>query len=102
MWIAGVHAGPDVARDQFRRHADLRVREAVKANYPFYAISLLGGVLFLAGMLLMAWNVMRTIAVGKAAEAPIPPVPARSRRRLKSRGNHEAHARIHREATSAG
>jgi cytochrome c oxidase cbb3-type subunit 1 len=46
--------------------------EGVKATYPFYAIRLLGGVLFLAGMLLMAWNVIRTVAGGKAVEAPIP------------------------------
>jgi cytochrome c oxidase cbb3-type subunit 1 len=48
--------------------------ESVKATYPFYAIRLAGGVLFLAGMLLMAWNVARTIAIGKATEAPIPAV----------------------------
>jgi cytochrome c oxidase cbb3-type subunit 1 len=46
--------------------------ESVKATYPFYAIRLLGGVLFLTGMLLMAWNVARTIASGKATEALIP------------------------------
>jgi cbb3-type cytochrome oxidase subunit 1 len=46
--------------------------EGVKATYPFYAIRLVGGTLFLAGMLLMAWNVMRTIAAGKAADAEIP------------------------------
>ena len=30
----------------------------MKATYPFYAIRLLGGVLFLAGMLIMAYNVL--------------------------------------------
>ena len=30
--------------------------ESVKATYPFYAIRLAGGALFLAGMLLMTWS----------------------------------------------
>ncbi|HYC13588.1 MAG TPA: cytochrome oxidase, partial [Stellaceae bacterium] len=46
--------------------------EGVKATYPFYAIRLLGGVLFLVGMLIMAYNVIRTAGGGKAVEAPIP------------------------------
>jgi cytochrome c oxidase cbb3-type subunit 1 len=46
--------------------------EGVKSTYPFYAIRLVGGLLFLAGMLVMAWNVFRTVAIGKPAEARIP------------------------------
>jgi len=46
--------------------------ESVKATYPFYAIRLLGGVLYLAGMLIMAWNVYRTVAASKPTEALIP------------------------------
>ena len=46
--------------------------ESVKATYPFYAIRLAGGTLFLAGMLLMAWNVWKTAAGGRAVDAPIP------------------------------
>jgi cytochrome c oxidase cbb3-type subunit 1 len=44
----------------------------VKATYPFYAIRLLGGVLYLGGMLIMAWNVFQTVAAGKSVEAVIP------------------------------
>jgi cytochrome c oxidase cbb3-type subunit 1 len=44
----------------------------VKATYPFYTIRLVGGLLFLTGMLIMAYNVIRTVAGGKAYEAPIP------------------------------
>jgi len=29
-------------------------------------------MLFLIGMFIMAWNVIRTVAAGKAFEAPIP------------------------------
>jgi len=46
--------------------------ESVKSTYPFYAIRLVGGTMFLAGMLVMAYNVARTIAAGRAVEAPIP------------------------------
>jgi cytochrome c oxidase cbb3-type subunit 1 len=46
--------------------------EAVKAKYPFYLIRLLGGLCFLAGMLMMAWNVVKTIVGKPAFDAPIP------------------------------
>jgi cytochrome c oxidase cbb3-type subunit 1 len=46
--------------------------ESVKASYPFYAIRLLGGLLYLAGMLIMAWNVYKTAVAAKPAEALIP------------------------------
>jgi cytochrome c oxidase cbb3-type subunit 1 len=46
--------------------------ESVKATYPFYAIRLLGGTLFLGGMLVMAYNVIKTVAGSKAVDAPIP------------------------------
>jgi len=44
----------------------------VKATYPFYAIRLLGGLLYLSGMLIMAWNVFMTVSDAKPAEALIP------------------------------
>jgi cytochrome c oxidase cbb3-type subunit 1 len=34
--------------------------------HPFYVIRALGGILFLAGALIMVWNVWKTIAVGPA------------------------------------
>ena len=54
MWIAGVMQGlmwRAVNADGTLTYAFV---ESVKATYPFYAIRLLGGVLFLAGMLIMA------------------------------------------------
>ena len=39
----------------------LSIVESVKATYPFWTIRLLGGVLFLSGMLIMAYNMWRTI-----------------------------------------
>ena len=72
MWIAGVMQGLMWRATNPDGTLTYAFVESVKATYPFYAIRLLGGVLFLSGMLLMAWNVARTIAIGKATEAPIP------------------------------
>jgi cytochrome c oxidase cbb3-type subunit 1 len=44
----------------------------VKATYPFYAIRLLGGLLYLSGMLIMAWNVFETVRQARPANAAIP------------------------------
>jgi cytochrome c oxidase cbb3-type subunit 1 len=75
MWIAGVMQGlmwRAVGEDGSLTYSFV---ESVKATYPFYAIRLLGGLLYLAGMLIMAWNVAKTAAQAKPAEALIP-VPA--------------------------
>jgi cytochrome c oxidase cbb3-type subunit 1 len=72
MWIAGVMQGlmwRAVSEDGTLTYTFV---ESVKATYPFYAIRLLGGVLYLGGMLIMAWNVAKTIGAGKSVEAPIP------------------------------
>jgi cytochrome c oxidase cbb3-type subunit I len=72
MWIAGVMQGlmwRAVSDDGTLTYTFV---ESVKATYPFYAIRLLGGLLYLGGMLLMAWNVWKTVAAGRSVEAPIP------------------------------
>jgi cytochrome c oxidase cbb3-type subunit I len=72
MWIAGVMQGlmwRAVSPDGTLTYT---FAESVKATYPFYAIRLLGGLLYFAGMLIMAWNVWKTIAAGKAQDAAIP------------------------------
>ncbi len=77
MWIAGVMQGlmwRAVSDDGTLTYTFV---EGVKATYPFYAIRLLGGLLYLSGMLVMAYNVMKTIAAGQSEDAVIPaPVPA--------------------------
>jgi cytochrome c oxidase cbb3-type subunit I len=72
MWIAGVMQGlmwRAVSEDGTLTYTFV---ESVKATYPFYAVRLLGGVLYLSGMLVMAWNVYMTVSASKPAEAPIP------------------------------
>jgi cytochrome c oxidase cbb3-type subunit I len=72
MWIAGVMQGlmwRAVNEDGTLTYTFI---ESVKATYPFYWIRLLGGLMYLAGMFLMAWNMVKTIGQGKAVEAQIP------------------------------
>jgi len=46
--------------------------ESVKATFPFYVIRFVGGLLYLSGMLLMAWNVVMTARAGRVTAAAIP------------------------------
>ena len=76
MWIAGVMQGlmwRAVNPDGTLVYSFV---ESVKATYPFYVIRLGGGVLYLGGMLIMAWNVVMTVKGAKAATARIPMVAA--------------------------
>jgi cytochrome c oxidase cbb3-type subunit 1 len=72
MWIAGVMQGlmwRAVSPDGTLTYTFV---ESVKATYPFYSIRLLGGLLYFTGMVIMAWNVWKTIAAGKPENAAIP------------------------------
>ena len=71
MWIAGVMQGlmwRAVNSDGTLAYSFV---ESVKGSYPFWAIRWLGGVLFLSGMLLMAYNMFKTMAGGKTQDAPV-------------------------------
>jgi cytochrome c oxidase cbb3-type subunit 1 len=76
MWIAGVMQGLMWRAINTDGTLVYSFVESVKATFPFYVIRLAGGLLYLTGMLLMAWNVVMTIRNGKVVEAPIPMVPA--------------------------
>jgi len=72
MWIAGVMQGlmwRAVNPDGTLVYSFV---ESVKATYPFYVIRVLGGLLYLSGMLIMGWNTVMTIRSGKAQPAVIP------------------------------
>ena len=74
MWIAGVMQGlmwRAVNADGTLTYAFV---ESVKATYPYYAVRLLGGLLYLSGMLIMAWNVYKTVVGRQAVDAAIPAV----------------------------
>jgi cytochrome c oxidase cbb3-type subunit 1 len=48
--------------------------ESVKATFPFYVIRLLGGALYLFGMVVMLWNVVMTARQGRIEPVRIPAV----------------------------
>lgn len=75
MWIAGVMQGlmwRAVNADGTLAYSFV---ESVQAMHPFYIVRTLGGLFFLSGMLLMAYNLWKTVAGAKPVEAAIP-VPA--------------------------
>ena len=76
MWIAGVMQGLMWRAINPDGTLVYTFVESVKATYPFYVIRLLGGLLYLSGMLIMAWNTVMTVRAGKAAVVPVPPVAA--------------------------
>jgi cytochrome c oxidase cbb3-type subunit 1 len=73
MWVSGIMQGL-----MWRAYDELGFLqysfiETVAAMHPYYVIRVMGGLMFLAGALIMAWNVWKTITVGEApetAEAP--------------------------------
>ncbi|PIM52700.1 cytochrome-c oxidase, cbb3-type subunit I [Roseateles chitinivorans] len=72
MWIAGVMQGLMWRAVNPDGTLTWTFAESVKATYPFYVVRLLGGLMYLSGMCLMAWNVVMTVRVGRPARHPIP------------------------------
>jgi len=72
MWIAGVTQGLMWRAVNPDGTLTFTFVESTKASMPFYVIRLIGGLLYLAGMLVMAWNVWKTIAGQRPVDAPIP------------------------------
>ncbi|WP_162058624.1 cytochrome-c oxidase, cbb3-type subunit I [Undibacterium sp. KW1] len=76
MWIAGVMQGlmwRAVNEDGTLTYSFV---ESVKATYPYYVIRMLGGLLYLSGMLVMAYNVAKTLMAAKPVNNAIPVLPA--------------------------
>jgi len=62
MWIAGVMQGLMWRAVNSDGTLTYSFVESLEATYPFYFVRLLGGLLFLSGMLIMAYNVYKTVA----------------------------------------
>jgi hypothetical protein len=75
-------AGPDVACDQPGRHADLLLRRVGQGQLPVLDDPLHRRRAVPGGMLIMFYNMMKTIAGQKAYDAPVlrPPAPTPDRR----------------------
>src|SRR5690606_28644244 len=71
MWIAGVMQGLMWRATNEDGTLTYTFVEALAATYPYYGIRLLGGVMYLTGMVLMAVNVWKTVKDAKPAEVPV-------------------------------
>nr|WP_290622180.1 cytochrome-c oxidase, cbb3-type subunit I [Kangiella sp.] len=72
MWIAGVTQGLMWRATNSDGTLTYSFVQSLEATYPYYGIRLLGGIIFLAGMFVMAYNVMKTISGAKNADTRIP------------------------------
>ncbi len=73
MWIAGVMQGLMWRAVNEDGTLTYTFMEVLNATYPYYMVRLLGGVLFLAGMFLMAFNLIKTLSAqpqSAAAQRP--------------------------------
>jgi cytochrome c oxidase cbb3-type subunit 1 len=71
MWVAGIMQGlmwREYGADGYLVYA---FSEVVTAMHPMYLIRALGGLMYLAGMLIMVWNVAQTIRGRQRTEKPM-------------------------------
>jgi cytochrome c oxidase cbb3-type subunit 1 len=76
MWVTGIQQGAlwkAVNADGTLKYTFV---EGLVRNYPYWHLRALGGLVFLAGMVLFVYNVLKTIQKGKALEASGSPAPA--------------------------
>jgi len=76
MWIAGVMQGLMWRAVNADGTLTYTFVESVKATFPFYVLRLLGGLLYLGGMCVMLWNVVKTATQGRSVEVQIPSLTA--------------------------
>jgi len=71
MWVSGVTQGlmwRAVNADGTLTYSFI---QSVQISIPFYIVRFLGGLMFLSGMLIMLYNILKTIAGNKPIEAPV-------------------------------
>ena len=77
MWVSGILQGLMWRAYTSLGFLEYSFIETVEAMHPFYVIRAMGGALFLAGALLMVWNLWQTVNARQAAPAATPTlVPA--------------------------
>ena len=72
MWIAGVTQGLMWRATNQDGTLTYSFVQSLEATYPYYGIRLAGGVIFLSGMFLMAYNVYKTVRNPQPANTAIP------------------------------
>jgi cytochrome c oxidase cbb3-type subunit I len=77
LWISGVTQGLMWRALNDDGTLTYTFVQSVKASFPFYVIRLVGGLLYLGGMVVMLWNVVMTARQGlKAGAVPVVQIPA--------------------------
>jgi len=71
MWIAGVMQGLMWRSINADGTLTYTFVESVKATYPFYVVRFIGGLLYVFGMLFMAWNVWQTARSNRFVPVPV-------------------------------
>ena len=72
MWIAGIMQGLMWRAVNADGTLTYSFVETLQAMYPYYFVRFLGGLVFLLGMFVMAYNVIKTISGHRAVDAPVP------------------------------
>jgi cytochrome c oxidase cbb3-type subunit 1 len=72
MWVGGIMQGLMWRATNTDGTLTYSFVESVQAMHPYFIVRFLGGVFFLLGTLVMAWNIWKTIAGAKPATAAIP------------------------------
>jgi cytochrome c oxidase cbb3-type subunit 1 len=72
MWVAGIMQGLMWRATNPDGTLTYSFVESVQAMHPFYIVRFLGGALFLAGILVMVYNMWKSVAGAKGVEYAIP------------------------------
>jgi cytochrome c oxidase cbb3-type subunit 1 len=75
MWVNGLLQGLMWRATSVDGTLTYSFAEAVEASYPGYYVRFIGGSIFLLGMLIMAFNVYKTVRGEKRTEEPAPATP---------------------------
>ena len=71
MWVSGIMQGLMWREYDAQGFLVYSFAETVAAMHPFYVIRAIGGAMYLAGGLIMAWNFYQTVKGNKRNEAPM-------------------------------
>ncbi|WP_322990398.1 cytochrome-c oxidase, cbb3-type subunit I [Hoeflea sp.] len=74
LWVAGIQQGLMWREYNDQGFLVYSFAESVAAMYPYYVLRAIGGMMYLAGGIIMGWNVLMTIRGHERNEAPIPGV----------------------------
>jgi cytochrome c oxidase cbb3-type subunit 1 len=72
MWVAGIQQGLMWREYDDQGFLVYSFAESVAAMKPYFILRMIGGLMYLTGALVMAWNIYMTILGKKRSEEPIP------------------------------